>query len=122
MPSPQWSAAAERAAASVDEVPHWPPPITERPPTEIDADRNHQVQVITTEGWQLAHWADVAAWSNGGTGGWQHTPIWQLRREPNESALELLNRLVLAVGCRQPITHEIRELVGGLREVLEGRK
>ncbi len=116
MPSPQWSAAADRAAASVDEIPHWPPAIEYRLPGEIDADRNGQVQVLTGEGWELAHWADVT------TSGWQHTPIWELRRQSNETALELLNRLVLAVGCRQPITPEIRELVGGLREVLEGRK
>lgn len=116
MPSPEWNAAADRAAASVEEVPHWPPAITERPPGKVDADRNDQVQVLTAEGWELCRWHDVAG------GGWQHTPIWQLRREENETALEQLNRLVLAVGCRQQITPEIQRLVGGIRQVLETRR
>lgn len=91
--------------------------ITHRDPKAIDADRNGNVQVLTFEGWQLARLDDVETISNLGFHlGWQHTPGWKLRDRGNE----LLDKLVVLIGSRQPITFEMQELLREMRGALTG--
>lgn len=91
----------------------WPLGIVHRSPRAIDGDRKGNVQVLTSDGWQLARWDDVAIVRDRG---WQHTPSWTLP----DRADELLSQLVVLVGCRQPITHEMQELVREIRGALRG--
>jgi hypothetical protein len=57
--------------------PLWPEPITDRPPTEADADDRSHVQVLHHCGtWGWDGWNSVAAKSRP----WQHTPRWQPRQ------------------------------------------
>jgi hypothetical protein len=89
----------------------WPLGMIHRQPKAIDGDRKGNVQVLTTDGWELARWDEVVA----GTP-WQHTPSWKL----NERADELLSQLVVLVGSRQPITFEMQELLQQIRGALRG--
>jgi hypothetical protein len=64
----------------------WPEPITDRPPTEGDADSFEDVQVLTSANrWKVAHWSSAQ------TIPWLHTPRWQPRPPSlQEQALALL--------------------------------
>jgi hypothetical protein len=52
----------------------WPEPITDRPPTEEDGDKQGWVMIVHDGVWRPWHWADV------GDQGWLHTPRWQPRQ------------------------------------------
>ena len=98
-------------AAAPDAPGIWPPGISYRVPDAIDGDRKGNVQVLTSDGWELARWDDVVLGAV-----WQHTPSWTLRQRADE----LLNNLVFVIGSRQSITPEIQQLVAGIRAALEG--
>ena len=51
----------------------WPEPITDRPPTEEDADKDGYVQVLGSDGlWRLDHWTLTMRCES-----WQHTANWK---------------------------------------------
>jgi len=108
-PSSPFSPWVDRAEAFVAPGNNWPPAIKHRAPKSIDGDRKGNVQVLTSDGWELARWDDVVPAT-----AWQHTPRWRLP----DRASELLGQLVLLVGSRQPITTEIQELVSEIRKAL----
>jgi hypothetical protein len=108
-PSSPFSPWVDRAEAFVAPGDNWPRAIKHRAPEAIDGDRKGNVQVLTSDGWELARWDDVVPGK-----GWQHTPSWKL---PDRAA-GLLTQLVLLVGSRQPITTEIQQLVSGIRKAL----
>jgi hypothetical protein len=67
------------AARAVEALRHqWPEPITDRLPTEDDADENGFVQYLGSSGWQVTHWHDTRRTK----GGWLHIPNWRPKPEP----------------------------------------
>lgn len=66
----------------------WPQPITDRPPTEADADDSGLVQTICLNGcWGCGEWRGVAITGRS----WRHSPRWQPRQPSlQEQALESL--------------------------------
>ena len=76
----------------------WPEPITDRPPTEEDADDRCLVQVLHHCGtWGWDGWNSVAAKSRP----WFHTPRWQPRQPSlQEKALAALEEVEKRVGDR----------------------
>jgi hypothetical protein len=69
----RWGAqyAAEQLAGQ------WPEPITDRPPTEADADADGRVQYLSSSGrWESFAWKAVASSFDQGIP-WQHCPNWR---------------------------------------------
>jgi hypothetical protein len=67
----------------------WPEPITDRPPTEADADGRNAVQVVTETGnWAPWDWISAKLEKRP----WLHTPRWQPRQPSLQAqALALLD-------------------------------
>jgi hypothetical protein len=68
----------------------WPEPITDRRPTEADADERGNVQYLGNGTWQAADWEVAAshAWP------WTHTPRWQPRQPSPVDTLAAIIREV----------------------------
>jgi hypothetical protein len=100
------------AAQAVKALRHqWPEPITDRPPTEADADENGFVQCLGTSAWQVTHWHDARRTKRG----WLHIPNWRPRPEPTRK--QKARALLDAVSIHsEPFTAEQVEL---LRQVVE---
>ncbi len=92
----------------------WPTPITDRAPTEADADDKCHVQVLNHCGtWGWSGWRDVAGRP------WLHTPRWQPPAPPTlkEQALKVLKPPIPAQlhdGSRILKPHEIDLLLRAL--------
>jgi hypothetical protein len=79
------------ATQAVEALRHqWPEPITERPPTEEDADECGFVQYLSTGRWNYESWENVA---KNQQQAWLHTPRRRPKTEPTpkEQALALLD-------------------------------
>jgi hypothetical protein len=65
----------------------WPKPITDRKPTEDDADEDGDIQRYSMGGWYCDKWDSDAP------EGWQHTPMWKPKPKPAHSREEVLDIL-----------------------------
>jgi hypothetical protein len=101
------------AAQSAEALRHqWPEPITDRPPTEEDADECGFVQYLFAGRWNYESWDNVA---KNQQPAWLHTPRW--RPEPESTLKQRARALLNAVSIHsEPFTAEQVEL---LRQVVE---
>jgi hypothetical protein len=95
----------------------WPEPITDRPPTEEDADGESCVQVIRKGRWDWVSWPCAVA----NNYSWQRTPHWQPRQPTlQEQALkDLYDIKDLVARCGLGITEERSLMFTRLRRALE---
>ena len=64
----------------------WPEPITDRAPTEDDADEDGEIQRFTAGGWHCETLSNGFDHSEG----WRHTPTWQPKPKPAHTRDEVL--------------------------------
>jgi hypothetical protein len=79
------------AAQAFEALRHqWPEPITDRPPTEEDADECGFVQYLFCGKWNFDSWDSVAKNQHQA---WFHTPNWRPKPEPTlkQQAIEILD-------------------------------
>lgn len=91
---------------AVAQMPTWPEPITDRRPTEADADEWREVIVLMRSGWWVRSWDQVELGAS-----WLHTPSWRPKQDPRQQALADLATL-----SGSP------EAIERIRQVLEGDK
>ena len=105
----RWGAqyAAEQLAGQ------WPEPITDRPPTEADADADGRVQYLSSSGrWETFAWKAVASSFDQGIP-WQHCPNW--RPKPLTEA----QHIAAMLRHDGPLSTELRTRAAELLEAIQ---
>jgi hypothetical protein len=96
------------AAQAVEALRHqWPEPITDRPPTEEDADECGFVQYLFAGRWNYESWDNVA---KNQQPAWLHTPRWRPEPEPTlkQQAIEILDAVFPSAGCTSEQAETLR--------------
>jgi len=94
------------AAQAVEALRHqWPEPITDRPPTEEDADKNGWVQT-----WDEHGHIDLFDYRHTNGLPWLHTPRWRPKPEPTlkQQAIEILDTVFPFAGCTSEQAETLR--------------
>jgi hypothetical protein len=112
----QWMRAAggRRLCITAEQLAgQWPEPITDRPPTEADADADGRVQYLSSSGrWESFAWKAVASSFDQGIP-WQHCPNW--RPKPLTEA----QHIAAMLRHDGPLSTELRTRAAELLEAIQ---